>query len=171
MPEQRTITIRPSVSLTGARGRSGLVTALALAVAVGLGGCGRSGPVDALPEGDGDPDIAGVSVTSPDAVVETGPTIEPQELESTVVEEQAAPEPAPSATTYVVQSGDTLSGIATTFGITVDELAAANGLIDVDSITQGDELVIPVKPVEVSVVDTGQPSTSAPPTTPPVTQP
>lgn len=171
MPQQPTITTRSPLAPTSALGRGGVVAGLALAVTVGLGACGRTGPVDALPEGDGDPDIAGVSVTSPDAVVETEPTVEPQELESTVTE-QTAPEPAPNATTYVVQSGDTLSGIATTFGITVDELAGANGLIDVDSITPGDELVIPMKPVEVSVVDTGQTSTTAPPTTPPpVTQP
>ncbi len=45
--------------------------------------------------------------------------------------------------TYIVESGDTLSGIAETFGVTVDELAAANGFSDVDYLSLGQELTIP----------------------------
>jgi LysM repeat protein len=44
---------------------------------------------------------------------------------------------------YVVQAGDSLSTIAARFSVTVDEIAEANGITDVDSITAGDELVIP----------------------------
>ncbi len=160
MPQRRFETSRSPRPLR----RRGAVLVLGFAVAAGLGACGRSAPIDALPEGDGDPDIAGVSVTSPDAVVETEPTTEAEQrdLETTITEE-ATPEPSASST-YVVQSGDTLSGIATTFGITVAELADANALADVNSITPGDVLAIPEKPVEVSVVDTGE--TTTPTTTP-----
>ncbi|MGH2620072.1 MAG: LysM peptidoglycan-binding domain-containing protein [Anaerolineales bacterium] len=45
--------------------------------------------------------------------------------------------------TYTVQDGDTLFGIAFTFGSTVDELAAANGIADPSAIFPGQELLIP----------------------------
>ena len=44
---------------------------------------------------------------------------------------------------YVVQPGDTLAQIAAQFGITVEELAAANGLEDVNLIRVGQRLIIP----------------------------
>jgi rare lipoprotein A len=42
--------------------------------------------------------------------------------------------------TYVVQSGDTLSGIAAELGTTVEDLAAANGVADPDLIYAGETL-------------------------------
>jgi murein DD-endopeptidase MepM/ murein hydrolase activator NlpD len=45
--------------------------------------------------------------------------------------------------TYVVQAGDTLSGIARTFGTTVDDLSQLNGISDPSSIQPGTELTIP----------------------------
>ncbi len=45
--------------------------------------------------------------------------------------------------TYTVQDGDTLFGIAFTFGSTVDELASANGIEDPSAIFPGQELLIP----------------------------
>ncbi len=45
--------------------------------------------------------------------------------------------------TYTVQEGDTLFGIALTFGSTVSELAAANGIEDPSAIFPGQQLVIP----------------------------
>ncbi len=63
----------------------------------------------------------------------------------------ASPPPAaPTATptqatpgTYTVQEGDTLGAIAERFGVTIAELAAANGLADPDLIFPGQELRIP----------------------------
>lgn len=49
----------------------------------------------------------------------------------------------PQGPTYVVQTGDTLFGIAQVFGTTVDELAAFNSIVDPSSIFPGQELVIP----------------------------
>jgi LysM repeat protein len=46
-------------------------------------------------------------------------------------------------TTYVVQSGDTLYGIAGRFGTSVDAIASANGLSDPNYIYVGQELTIP----------------------------
>jgi hypothetical protein len=59
---------------------------------------------------------------------------------------QHFPTPVPTATpvTYVVASGDTLSRIATRFGVTVSALAAANNLQDPGKIRAGTVLIIPV---------------------------
>ena len=58
------------------------------------------------------------------------------------------PVPAPQASAkpvvYVVQSGDTLSAIAVEFGVTVEEIVAANDLADPDVLTLGQELKIPL---------------------------
>jgi LysM repeat protein len=63
---------------------------------------------------------------------------------SASVEPTAPPEP--SAQVYIVKSGDTISGIATEFGLTPDELLAANPQItDPDKIAIGDEINIPAR--------------------------
>lgn len=55
---------------------------------------------------------------------------------------QLVPTPTPAGL-YVVQNGDTLSSLAAEFGTTVEELMAANGLIDADAIQVGQTLLIP----------------------------
>lgn len=56
----------------------------------------------------------------------------------------AAPAAAPAGDgSHVVQAGETLSGIATAFGISVADLAAANGIDDPDRIVAGARLTIP----------------------------
>ena len=53
--------------------------------------------------------------------------------------------PAPTPTTYLVVQGDTMSKIATKFGVTVDAIMAANPQIkDANKIAIGDEITIPV---------------------------
>ena len=44
---------------------------------------------------------------------------------------------------YTINPGDTLYGIATQFGVTVDDLVALNNLEDPNSIQAGDQLFIP----------------------------
>jgi LysM repeat protein len=54
-------------------------------------------------------------------------------------------------TVYKVAPGDTLSGIATKFGVTVAALLAANPQIkDPNQIAVGDEITIPPKTVPVT---------------------
>jgi LysM repeat protein len=64
--------------------------------------------------------------------------------------------------TYVVKAGDTASAIAAQFGLTLDQLVAANPeiLANPDAIQIGDELVIPT--AQPSVIP-GQPSASPSP--------
>ena len=45
--------------------------------------------------------------------------------------------------TYVVQDGDTFEMIARRLGVTADELALANGIVDRDRLTPGQVLVVP----------------------------
>lgn len=47
-----------------------------------------------------------------------------------------------SGTTYIVQDGDTLSGIATKFGTTYQHLAEINGIADPNKIYAGQEILI-----------------------------
>ena len=46
-------------------------------------------------------------------------------------------------TTYTVESGDTLYGIAGRFGTSVNAIAAANGISDPNYIYVGQQLTIP----------------------------
>ena len=44
---------------------------------------------------------------------------------------------------YTIQQGDTLSAIASSFGVTVADIVAANGLPNADAIQAGQKLAIP----------------------------
>jgi hypothetical protein len=68
------------------------------------------------------------------------PTLTPRPIRG------ATPLPAPSAIprTYTVQPGDTLSQIAKNLGVTMDALAAANGIDDPDLIQPGQVLTVPL---------------------------
>jgi LysM repeat protein len=67
--------------------------------------------------------------------------VEPTEVPPEPVEPTAEP---PTETTHTVVAGDTLFKIALDNGVTVDEIAAANGITDVDSLEIGVILIIPV---------------------------
>jgi LysM repeat protein len=67
---------------------------------------------------------------------------------------------------YIVQPGDTLSGIALEFGTTVQELIALNGLTDPNAIQVGQTLIVPsianVSPIVSTLTPTpGGPSPTA----------
>jgi LysM repeat protein len=97
---------------------------LCLVIAAMLGGCADEGPSHPTPT----PDDTLVIVTP------TPGTPIPQ-----------TPTPRAAQTTYVVQPGDSLSGIAAKFGITQQELQQANNIDDPDSIYAGQELIIPAR--------------------------
>src|SRR5207244_812833 len=60
----------------------------------------------------------------------------------------AAPTPkaGPAASNYVIKKGDSLSVVAKRLGLSVDTLANANKIVDIDRITLGQSLVIPGAP-------------------------
>jgi LysM repeat protein len=68
--------------------------------------------------------------------------------------------PAP-ATQYTVQPGDTLSGIATQFGIAVDQLAAWNGLGDPNAIVVGQNLRLTAPPATPAPISQSTASSSS----------
>jgi LysM repeat protein len=84
-----------------------------------------------------------------------------------------APTPAPLV--YVVKEGDTLSSIAQTYGVSVQDIIEANGLANPDMIHLGQKLIIPghfvtptaVPPTEVLPTEpsssTTTPTSGAPP--------
>src|SRR5918912_2765366 len=55
----------------------------------------------------------------------------------------AAPTMAP--TTYTVKAGDTLSGIAALFGVSVDDIVRANNIADPNRLSEGQTLTIPAR--------------------------
>ena len=88
-----------------------------------------------------------VAETLPVLVAESTTTI-PLETTSTLA---ANPE------FYTIQQGDTLSAIAASFGVTVADIVAANGLPNADAIQAGQKLAIPgngTAPTTTAVVTT-----------------
>ncbi len=67
-----------------------------------------------------------------------------------------APTPAGAETTYQVQAGDTLSGIAAEYRISTVELAEANDIIDYHLIRVGQLLQVPVAAPATHVVAPGE---------------
>ena len=62
------------------------------------------------------------------------------------VSSEPTPLPSPTPQTYVIKKGDTLSKIATRFGVTIEDILAVKTetIKDADRITVGQEIVIPV---------------------------
>jgi LysM repeat protein len=69
------------------------------------------------------------------------------------------PLPTPTPFTYTVQSGDTMSEIAERFGVSLDDLQAANPEVSANSMSVGTSLKIPSDPANPS----GEPTPTAVP--------
>jgi LysM repeat protein len=102
-----------------------VVIATALSCGVVVSACGRTDPGT---------DVAGVSQTPVAETVATLPAT-------------TAPPPT-TQVTYVIQSGDTLSIIASRFGVSTKALADFNAITDVDKIGVGQLLAIPPTTLE-----------------------
>lgn len=92
------------------------------------------------------------------AVVATLPDQEPQVEALPVEGEQVS---AGEQEIYIVKAGDSLLAIATSFGVTIEQIMQANGLTNPDFLFSGQQLVIPVG---------GRASNAAPTATPVVIQ-
>ncbi|HET9223049.1 MAG TPA: LysM domain-containing protein [Roseiflexaceae bacterium] len=79
-------------------------------------------------------------------------------LDATATEyaRQLVPSPTPAGL-YVVQQGDTLSGLAEDFGTTVEEIMAANGLTDPNALQAGQTLIIPALVAATPAIDATAP--------------
>ena len=78
--------------------------------------------------------------------------------------------PGPGGTvTYTIKAGDTLSGIADQFGITVEDIVKTNNIADPNAIQAGEVLVIPVGAATpaAAATATAVPSPAETPTTAP----
>ncbi|HWV47879.1 MAG TPA: LysM peptidoglycan-binding domain-containing protein, partial [Microbacterium sp.] len=70
----------------------------------------------------------------------------------------STPAPAPAsntATTHTVVAGDTITGIATTYGTTISAIFAANGLSGASIIYPGQKIAIPGTQPETAATDVG----------------
>jgi len=65
--------------------------------------------------------------------------------------------------TYLVQSGDSVSYIASQFNVTVDDIVALNGLTNADDIQAGQKLKIPAGAVGPSSSVASAPATTSAP--------
>ena len=93
------------------------------------------------------PDLEATAAAAQATAQAEQPVEPPPEATAVPVELQptAAPPPPPTAEqTYIVVAGDTLYSIAQKYGVTVEELAARNSVINVHQIEVGQQVVIPV---------------------------
>jgi LysM repeat protein len=89
----------------------------------------------------------------PTATLEPSRTLEPSET------------PTPSGPlTYIVEEGDSLASIADQFEVTIDQLIAANNLVDPNNIGVGSQLIIPDPDADLPT-ETALPGTLVPGTT------
>lgn len=126
----------------------------------GRGEEGEERPVQVMPTAfapAAEPVAEDLEVTV-EAAVSDQPTVEPTPVpptpEATAVPAlptEPAPEPAPVPTAlpaeeevHVVLPGDTLVSIAGSYGVSLEELAARNGIVNLHQLEVGQELVIPV---------------------------
>ena len=84
------------------------------------------------------------------------PVVTPEQLEGLVVSFET-PLPSPTPFAYEVQAGDTMSGIAFKFGVSLDELLAANPDISPNSMSIGTTLNIPSDPTNPTGASTSTP--------------
>ena len=104
---------------------------------------------DGLPGFGSEPDDTS---TSPDTFPPP-PTLSPTPTPTPTPTATATPTPIPQ--TYTVQSGDTLRVIAARFDVTVEHLAAKNGILDPNNIFAGQKLELPQpgERIDTTVID------------------
>ncbi len=121
--------------------RATAASAATLVLIVALAGCTAAPPPVPLPSG-----TSSVSSAGPSSSPSSAPSAPASSTASPEPSGSAVPEPSPvaTATAYVVQPGDSLSSIATRFGVSVGQILAANPEIEnADAIRSGDRITIP----------------------------
>ena len=80
---------------------------------------------------------------SPTASLADATPLGPAEPEEVLDDPQGSGNAVPTPFVHVVQEGDTLSGIALKYGVGLDELIAANELVNPDLLRLGQEIMVP----------------------------
>ncbi|MDE2990454.1 MAG: LysM peptidoglycan-binding domain-containing protein [Chloroflexota bacterium] len=80
---------------------------------------------------------------NPTDAVSPGATVPPLPSPTPTPTRAPTPTPTPLPQTYTVQSGDTLALIAERFNVTIEDLAAKNGILDPNNIFAGQKLELP----------------------------
>ena len=117
------------------------VAAAATAVAGGFSGA-PGGPPGGTSQPSASPSATALPTQSTPAEPTTEPTASAPPEPTPKPSRSSRPTATPAPTTYVVQEGDTLNGIAAAFGTTVEAIRQANGLAG-DVINIGQVLIIP----------------------------
>ncbi len=123
------------------------------AFSTSISACETSKPADLISspasvQVEGQPGTIAVEVTTPTLSYGLPPARLPGSPVLTPTPDQAHFQPGLTLTpeTYIVQSGDMLSAIAQKYSVSVQVLAAANNIIDINSLEVGQILVIPMVP-------------------------
>jgi LysM repeat protein len=103
-----------------------------------------------------------IPISSPTPILEITPYWTPTgtaiiELPPPSITPSASPQPSPTPFTHTIVKGDMLGGIAFQYGLTVDDLLAANPGIDPGFLTIGSSLVVPLEENELLVEATPVP--------------
>lgn len=85
----------------------------------------------------------GTGGESPSDETSPGVTVPPLPSPTPTPTRVPTPTPTPLPQTYTVQSGDTLALIAERFNVTIEDLAAKNGILDPNNIFAGQKLELP----------------------------
>lgn len=126
------------------------VLLLLLALAMVLGGCERAKPAPS-PTAEIGPEGPGSTVTvpaeetpaaSPEVSASVTPPLSADETPSPLPTQPPAP-PSAEGVEHVVAWGETISLIASRYGVTAEDIAAANNLTNPNLIRAGDVLIIP----------------------------
>jgi LysM repeat protein len=112
--------------------------------------------------------VVGLAVLAPfvaaacgDDEARSGATL-PAIVTTTTSTSTIAPSTTLVVTYYVIQPGDRLGNIATSFGVTVDAIMELNGITNPDKINAGDKIEIPTGIVVTNTLPTGPVTTLAP---------
>ncbi len=87
--------------------------------------------------------LPGFGDESPTVAASPGASVPPLPSPTPTPSPAPTPTPTPLPQTYTVQSGDTLQLIAERFSVTIDDLAAKNGILDPNNIFAGQKLELP----------------------------
>lgn len=85
----------------------------------------------------------GVATSTPRTGTQVPSSVTPVSPTAAAASQTTVGSPTPAGRTYVMKSGDTLSAVAASFGVTVAELLAANPGLNPNTIAVGAEIKIP----------------------------